>query len=263
MGNALVLQSGLVLNPGGTITALTANAGETFTVPAFTPGSDAFLFSPFSPGASAGVFRIRSPRLHDAAQGIRMERGAAAFEPLLPVAALQPIYPADVLTVEASGGGAETDLGAFLEWFEDLPGIASRLHTWADIAPHVRNIAGVEVALTAGATAGQYGTQRALNFSFDTLKASVDYAVLGYVCSVKVAVVCIFGPDTGNQHVGGPGSLVEVESRQWFKKISDESGLPCIPVINANNRGSTFVQIADVAAATASNVALILAELSA
>lgn len=260
MGNALSLVSGFATNPGATLTALTVNSGESLTVPAFTPGTQAEILAAWSPGATAGVFRIRSPRLHDLSQGIRMQRGAANFDNLMHGISRQPLYPADVLIGEISGGGAETDMGAMLQWFQDLPGVAARLLNPNDVAPRIRNIAGVEVDLTSGGV-GAYGTPRALNFSFDTLKANTDYAILGYEVSAKVGVVCVFGPDTGNQHVGGPGSLSVWDTAEWFVQMSQDEGVPCIPVINGNNKGSTFVQIADVGNAVNSNVSLILAEL--
>lgn len=263
MGHALQLNTGYALNPSSTFTAITMNAGEYSTVNAFDPSKRAVLFAPFSPGATAGVARIRSPRLHDFAQGIRMQRGAAVFEPLLTIAAMQPVYPADALTLEVTGGASETDMLGWLQFFEDLPGIQARLAAWADISSRIRNVLGVEVDTTSGGTAGQYGTARALNFSFDTLKASTDYAILGYEVSAKVGVVCIYGPDTGNQHVGGPGMITpNWLTTNWFKKLSDETGYPCIPIMNANNRGSTYVETADVAASTTCNVTVILAELA-
>lgn len=261
MGQALQLVSGSVTNPGATITAVAALSGESLTVPAFAPNSKAYLGQVWADGATAGVARIRSPRMHDNAQGIRLQHGAAIREPLIPIRALQPVFPADALTVELSGGAAETDMMAYLLWFDDLPGVAARLAAWADIAPRIKNLLAVEVDLTTGAV-GAYGTNRALNFSFDTLKASTDYAILGYNVSVKTSVVCIFGPDTGNQHVGGPGLLSpNFDTRRWFVELSDQLGRPAIPIINSNNRGTTFVQAADITNALAVNVSLNMAEL--
>lgn len=260
MGNALSLVSGFVTNPGATLTGLTVNSGESLTVPSFTPGTVAKIIAAWSPGVSAGVMRIRSPRLHDLSQGIRLQRGAANFDNLLHGITNQPLYPSDVLIDEITGGGAETDMGAMLQWFQDLPGVAARLANPSDIMSRIRNVAGVEVDLTSG-TVGAYGTPRALNFSFDTLKANTDYAILGYEMSVKVGVLCVFGPDTGNQHVGGPGSLSVWDTAEWFVQMSEDEGVPCIPIINGNNKGATFAQIADVGNATASNVSLIMAEL--
>lgn len=261
MGLALQLVSGFFTNPGAAFSAVAVNSGESLTVPNFNPQTRGYLGSVWSPGATAGVARIRSPRFHDNAQGIRLQRAAGLFEPLMPLEALQPVYGADALTVEITGGGAETDMIAYLQMFDDLPGVQARLASWADIASRVKNILALEVDVVSG-TVGAYGTPRALNFSFDTLKASTDYAILGYTCSVKTGVVCIFGPDVGNQHVGGPGLIVGiVDTRRWFSELSEHTGRPCIPIINSNNRGTTFVQTADVTAALATNVSLFMAEL--
>lgn len=262
MGIALQLVTGYVANPSSTFTAVAANSGESLTIPNFTPGSECDLFAPFSPGATKGQARIRSPRLHDAAQAIRLQRGAASFEPLMPLKLKQPMYPADTMIAEVTGGAAETDMLCYCLWFQDLPGVAARLAMWGDISNRIKNILGQEVDLTTGGTAGQYGTARALNFSFDTLKANTDYAVLGYVTDVKCAAVCLYGPDTGNQHVGGPAPITpNRDMRAWFIEISDAIGKPCIPIINANNRGATYVQAADIAASLAVNVSLVMAEL--
>lgn len=255
------LVSGFITNPGATITAVAPLSGESLTVPAFNPGSKAFLGAVWADGATAGVVRIRSPRLHDNAQGIRLQHGAAIREPLVPYQMQQPIYMADALTVEMSGGAAETDMVAYLQWFDDLPGVSARLGSWADVQSRIKNLLGVEIDVTSGAV-GLYGTARALNFSFDTLKASTDYAILGYTCSAKQSVVCLFGPDFGNQHIGGPGLITpNTDTREWFVELANRTGRACIPIINSNNRGTTFLQTADIAGAVASNISLLMAEL--
>lgn len=262
MGMSLQVVTGYVANPSTTVTAVAANSGESLTIPSFNVQSHAYLCAPWSPGATAGIGRIRSPRFHDAAQAIRMQRGAAVFEPLLPLRLKQPIYPSDTLTAEVTGGPAETDMLCWLQFFEDLPGVAARLSSWGDISARIKSVLDVEVDLVSGATAGTYGTARALNYSFDTFKANTDYALLGWTTSVKVAVVTVYGPDVGNQHIGGPGVITpNADQRGWFVRLSDELGYPCIPIINSNNRGSTYVQVADVAASTSVNVSLCLAEL--
>lgn len=261
MGQALSTQSGWVTNPSGTFTALTMNVGDSATVPSFDPNSKAFFFGAWSPGAAAGVFRARSPRWHDYAQGIRMQRGLAVFEPLMPLEALQPVYGADTLTLEITGGAAETDMACFQLWYDNLPGIAARLAMPSDVLPRIKNIIENEVDCTSGAV-GVTGTPRALNFTFDVLKAGVDYAILGYTVSAKAGLVRLYGPDTGNMKMGGPGLITSNdETRKWFIALSEKTGKPCIPIINANNRGTTFVEVGDVAAATAVNVSVVMAEL--
>jgi hypothetical protein len=151
MGKALQLVSGFVTNPGATITAVAALSGESLTVPAFTPGTVALLGPVGAAGATGGVARIRSPRFHDNAQGIRLQHPAGANEPLTPFQALQPIFPADLLTVELSGGGAETDMIWYLQHFDDLPGVQANLANWSAYT-RVTNVLGASGFDIGGAT---------------------------------------------------------------------------------------------------------------
>jgi hypothetical protein len=262
MGRALITNVGYIANPSTTFTAVTMNTGDSATVPSFTPGSYAMLFGVFSPGATKGQARIRSPRFHDAAQAIRLQRGAAVIEPLLPLHLTQPLYPSDALTAEVTGGASETDMLGWQEYFDDLPGVNARLAAYSEIASRIKNILGQEVGPTAGSTAGQYGTARAINADFDTMKANTDYALLGFATDTKCAAAVIKGPDTGNYRVGGPLSITPTyETRRWFVELSERIGKPCIPIINSNNKGNTTIEVADTTASTAPKVSLILAEL--
>jgi hypothetical protein len=262
MGLALQVVSGRVTNPGATITALTANTGDSFTVRSFPFGSQAYIDQVWAQGATAGVVRIRSPRLHDTAQGIRERFIAATPRPLLPNESRQPLFPQDVLTFEQSGGAAETDLAAMLVYYEDLPGIQARLFTWDQIAPRIVNLAGMEQAFTTSATAGDYGGSQSLNADFDTWKRNVDYAVLGYLTDTSVGVIGITGVDTGNLRVGGPGTTEAVVTRDWFVSLAKRTNRPFIPVINAANIGATTIDAAHTTASVAINVTVIVAELS-
>lgn len=263
MGRALVLNTGYVANPSSTFTAVTFNTGDSNTLPAFAPGTRGRIGMFTSPGATKGQMRIRSPRLHDAVQGIRLQRGAATIEYLAPVQLWQDVYPSDVLTCEVTGGGAETDMLAFIAAYDDLPGSQGRFATWDEIANRVKNIAGVETSPTAGGTAGQYGTAEAINADQDVFKANTDYALLGFVVDTKCALIAFKGPDTGNQRIGGPGSITPtVDTRKFFILLSEAVGGPAIPIINSNNKGVTTIEAADSAASTAPKVSLILAELA-
>jgi len=261
MGKALVVVTGRTTNPGATITALTANTGDSFTVRSFPFGSQAYIDNVWGQEATAGVVRIRSPRLHDANQAIRERVIVTNPRPLMPYELRQPLYPQDVLTFELSGGGAETDMASMLHFYEDLPGIDAQLYTWDAIKPNIVNVAGMEVQATTSATAGQYGGTVALNATFDNWKRNVAYAILGYVSDTTVCTVGITGPDTGQLRVGGPGTTEAIVTSDWFVENAKATNAPYIPVINAANIAATLLDLAGTTTSTTVNVTLVVAEL--
>jgi hypothetical protein len=263
MGVAFELISGRVSNPGSTFTALTANTGDSFSVRSYQASTPAYLESVYAHEATIGVLRVRSPRMHDNVQGLRIRVPSTVSRALTPRYARQMLYPQDSLTVEMTGGGAETDVGVLQMYYSDLPGIAARLALWPQIQSRIVNLLSAEVAVTGAATTGDWSAGTALNATFDLLKANVDYAVLGYETDTAVAAIAIKGPDTGNLKVGGPGTTEALETRGWFIRESNDLGTPHIPVINAANKGSTLVHQVSASASATINVSLILAELSA
>lgn len=262
MGLAAQIIAGRVTNPGTTITALTVNSGDSFSVQNFPPSAECLLDQMWAREATPGVFRIRSPRMHDASQGIRQQVGDTAPRLLLPDAASQRLYPSDALTVELSGGAAETDNAFYLNYYTDLPGVAARLASWAEIQPRILDIAGLEIDTTTSATAGQWSAGTALNASFDVFKANTDYAVLGYTVATACGAVGFSGVDTGNVRIGGPGGLDHIQTREIFVKWAHDTGRPYIPIINSNNKAVTNLFVCDPATSTAINVTLTLAQLS-
>ena len=260
---ALEVVAGRVTNPGASVTALTANTNSSFVVRSFAATSKAVVDNMWAREATPGVFRIRSPRLHDASQGIRLQVGDTVPRLLLPGVASQDVYSSDTLTVEGSGGGAEVDTFYYTVYYNDLGGVSARLVMWSEIAPRIVDLAGVEVDVTTSATAGDWSAGVAINASFDTFKADTDYAVLGYTTNVAVGAVAISGSDTGNLKVGGPGPLDAIEARSFFVDQSMATGRPYIPIINSNNRGSTFLFVSDPAVSASVHVSLCLAQLSA
>ena len=262
MGKALVVVTGRVTNPGATITALTANTGDSFTVRSFPFGSKAYVDNVWAQEATAGVVRIRSPRLHDANQAIRERVIVTNPRNLLAIQVQQPLYPQDVLTFELSGGGAETDMATMLHYYEDLPGIDARLITQQEFDNRAVNLAGIEVQATTSATAGQYGGTVALNATFDNWKRNVDYALYGYLLDTTVCTVGVPGPDTGQLRVGGPGTTEALLTSDWFYRNAQFQQIPYIPVINAANIAATLLDLAGTTTSTTVNVTLNMAELS-
>lgn len=262
MGRAAEVVGGRTTNPSTTITALTANTGNSFTVRNFNDPAKAHLDGVWAQAATAGVIRLRSPKMHDYVQGLRFTDIAAVSRNLLPDQVDQLLYAQDTLTFEMSGGASETDAGFLLVYYEDLPGADARLATWQQVQPRVLNLLTVEVSVTNPTTAGDWSAGTAINTTFDVLKANTDYAVIGYQAASAVGAVAIVGADTGNLRVGGPGTTESIETRDWFLSMSEGSGRPYIPIINSANKGGTNVAVAHTTASGTTTVDLLVAQLS-
>lgn len=262
MGLGFFLTTGRVTNPGATLTAITPNTGDTLQVPSFNRSSPAYLENAWAHEATPGVLRIRSPKLHDNVQGIRLTVPQSLAVGLLPTEADQPLVTLDTLIVELSGGGAETDVAVLSEYITDMDGASQNLATWEQVAPRIVNILTNEVDCTAPAVIGNWSAGNALNFTFDQLHATSSYAVLGYEVSASCAAVAVSGPDTSQLKVGGPGTTDPKVTRGYFVDLSRQSGRPHIPVIKQANKGATTVYTLSASAPAAINVGLILAELS-
>jgi hypothetical protein len=254
------LQAGYATNPGSTITALTPSPNDSFVVKSFAPSATAYLEQLIRGGSEAGLIRVRSPLMHDFVQGIRVSCPSGSTGNLLAQAVNQPLYTQDSLVVEVTGGAAASDIGAIGIYYTDLGGASARLAMPGDIAGRVRNIVGVEVDVTTSATIGTW-VDTLITTTEDVLHANTDYAVLGYILNTTVAAVALRGPDTSNLRVGGPGTLVAVETRPYFVALSERTGLPHIPIINSANKGGTYVSVVSVNASAAATVTLMMAEL--
>jgi hypothetical protein len=261
MPNAIQTISGFNTAAGAGTAVATPAPGDSFQVPSFDLSSKAYLENAWASGTTVDFIRVRSPRLHDANQGLRTFVGSGLRRSLLPWGNHEVLYPSDAPIVEIDATGAATN-GIVLQYgYDDLPGVMPRLAMWADVLPRIVHIMGCEVDVTSGAI-GAWGASSALNSSFDNFEAGADYAWLGYTCSVACQAIAMTGKDTGNLKIGGPGATDNFESTNYFINWSDMVGKARIPIIAANNRGSTVLQNVDVAAATVSKVTLFLAQLA-
>jgi hypothetical protein len=241
---------------------LLANTGDSFQVRSTPDSNPPFLEGLWVSNATGGLVRLRSPRMHDAVQGLRFTIPAAVTRNLLADEIETQLYSQDILTFEIGGGGAETDVGAMLIRYPDLGGSDQRLATWDQIKPMVAELTTVEVAVPGPVTAGDWSAGTAINVTFDLLKGNQDYAVLGYTVDTLCAAVAIKGSDTANLRIGGPGPLEPIETRDWFISLSRNGGVPAIPVINQANRASTLLHVAKATAAGTVNVDLVVARLT-
>lgn len=250
----------LIANPSSTFTAAAASTGDSLTVPYFQLPGRAMLFDLIRGGATAGAVRVFSPKLHDTTRGITYYTDKANTVIQMPRATGQPLYPSDTLTVQLTGGTAETDQAVLSMYFDNLPGIAARLARWEDIMNSIVQIKPV-VTNPDPDTAGQWATV-ALNSVESLLVAGADYAVLGFQTDAAVNAVGISGPDTGNLRIACPGDDSTLNIANYFVDLATRHNLPMIPVINANNQGATNIIAIDQTATAEPNVSVILAELA-
>ncbi len=260
----------------GTYAAFTANSGQSFSIRATPTPQAGELLAPWADAKSAGYVQIKSPRMHDTTIGTTFaNQGYAASLPVEPLASLdysEPAYSTDVLTVQFTPqttiAVGETEVVGLPVYYPNLPGIAANFMTWAQVQSYVNpaNKTGDHyvswVRPSSAATAGQIGVGVAINSTNDQFKANHSYALLGYLVITQVGAVLIQGIDTGNLYVGGPGSLNPRTTRQFFVDLSIAQGFATIPVIQANNKGATFVYLVDAATtATAATIGLVWMDL--
>ncbi len=263
MGKALELITGFVTAPSTTFTALTLATGNSLTVRSHPFEARASIIQAWADVQAAGALRIRSPRMHDQVQGIRLDTVASEVVPLLPRGAMQPVFPQDDLTVDLTGSatGGDIETACMLIYYSDLPGIDGRLMFPAEVMPRIRHLVSVENTLALG-TAGGYSGEEAIDAEFDLLRANTDYAILGYLVDVECAAVRWRGPFSGNLGLGGPGVETKREmTRDWFVRLSMDYDLPLIPVFNAADKSNVLIDGAQDENGTDTTVTTLLAQL--
>jgi len=264
MGRAMEVITGFATAPGATFTAVTMAAGNSLTIRNAPLDSNIRWLQNWSDNQAAGVTRIRSPKLHDNVQGLRFDIVASDVAPLMPWGAIQRLIAQDQLIVEMTGSAVAGDIETFgaLIYYENLPGSDARLAMWGDILPRIVQYMTQENTIATG-TAGGYSGEEALNAEFDLMKANTDYALLGYLVDTECAVVRWRGADTANLGVGGPGHEgIRWVTSTWFKRLSEATGLPLIPVFNSANKAGILVDCAQDENGADVTVTSIFAELS-
>lgn len=250
--------------------AYTAGTQQSFQVRALAANAKASIRALWTQSQDAGYTRIRSPRMHDDVVGFQFAHLVNNTSPLGLECIDQEVFSQDTLTVEdyfTAAPGTNVQQVGFQVYYDDIPGIAANYWTWAQVqqamaaAPVPNQYLGVYVLPVPAGTVGAWGTGLALNSSQDVFKANSWYGLIGYECPTRVTAWSILGTDLGNLYVGGPGSVDPIITRTWFKRMEDYTGLPSIPVINSQNKGSTLVQVFDITTATAKPIGLIFAYL--
>ena len=262
MGQALEVVTGFVTNAtttAGTYTALAANSPGSFTIRQAAGVVAGEIYAPWAQFAAAGKLQIKSPRWHDTTicDTYHVQLGTAAFglNPLLGLDDQEPAYSTDVLTVQSTTDASQTASGTYVAcfpvYYNNLPGVDANLMTWQQVQSYTNyaNKVGLHYinwcSPSSAATAGQIGAGTLINATNDQYKAGHFYALLGYEVSATCAAVLFSGTDTGNLYLGGPGTLDTDVTRNWFVDLSIQQNAPLIPVIQANNKGTTYAYIVD------------------
>lgn len=261
---ALELLSGHVTAPSTTLTDLTMNGKDSLTVRNTPQNSNILLIQTWVDVQGAGTFRIKSPRLHDNVQAIRIDTVVSEVDPLLPPGFPQKLIPQDTLIAQLSGSATAGDieLAAMLLWYQDLPGIEGRFLSPDQVKQRLANILTIENTVTTGAT-GDYTGSEALNAEFDLLKGNTDYAIIGYLVDTECLAIAYTGSDWGNVRVGGPGNDTSKQlTANWFANISSQYSIPMIPVFNSANLDNINIEAVQDENGAAVTVTTIIAELS-
>jgi hypothetical protein len=218
--------------------------------------------------AAAGYLRVRSPRLHDAVQGIRSQAPIANTQPLLPWGFAQQLVAQDTLSIDVAGSNTAGDIenASLLVYYENLDGANGLFIDLAELERRMVHVFSVTHALV-GATSGAWGTAQAISAGTgDLMKANTYYALLGYTSSESASPnACSFGitgPDTGNLRLGGPISNIDPNlTADWFTYLTKRFKTPLIPVINSANKGGTFLDVLNNENANTATVSTIWAQL--
>jgi hypothetical protein len=262
---ALQLQTyqGTAINT--TLAPLAASAGDSLAVQNFALAKNAWLIQLWADVQAAGTLRVRSPKFHDNVNGIRVDTIISDAKPMLPWGALQPLYPNDTLIVELAGSATAGDLEyvVLLEYFEEMPGVSARLHTWEQIRSRIESVLTVENTIATG-TGGGYTGAEAINAEIDQFQMQADYAILGYKVDTECAAIGYRAVDFGNLRLGGPGDETDPDLySDWFIRLSSIYGKPMIPVFAGQNKASVLVDAVQDENGTDTTITTFLARLRA
>jgi hypothetical protein len=255
---------------GGGWDALAAASGESLSIRWLGDGTRVHLLDCWGGNnVHKCDFSIRSPLLHDNTRGMRF---SYMFNPTLsgadgnPQIFMAPFWrqeyePTDTLVVETLSTAADdVTFSQLLKY--DSPNVqGARLMGADEVAARTQNLVGIRVSPAAHATTSTYGTAEAINSDDDRLKANTDYALLGILTDLPFTTLGIFGPDTANFTIPIPGTWDEKISAGYFYEMAKRFNEPLVPIINSNNKGVTFVKVADAGGGTAPLITLQLAEL--
>lgn len=242
MDIALEVVSVQATAPGTTASSFTAVSGDSLQV---RDAKGAKLVSMWGTRQSPGNFRITSPLIHDAVVGLghQINSGSAQLHRL---GVPQKLTPQDNLVATGTGSSTAGDIesNSLLLAYEDLAGICGKFITFETLVQQGEELYDSENTLSLG-TSGGYSGSELLNSEEDQLKANMDYAIVGLTLGGNVSTLNTVGwtsPDWGNLRVGMPARTSQSRwTSDYFASLSRWMGMPLIPVFNASQKNSVFI----------------------
>jgi len=213
---------------------------------------------------TTGFAQIVANNMHDTTRNLRAAIAANSLAFQLPwdlgpkATSNETILP----TIGATAVAGDVESLCVLMEYEDLGGFSG---SFIDADELLKRYSGVSTTVEielVGTAAGWTGTA-AINSVTKLLRADQKYAILGITTDIACAAVAITGPCTGNYRYGIPGDPTQIERQhQMFAIASKLSGVPMIPVLNANDSSATQLSFLQDENNVSPNVTVHLALLS-
>jgi len=248
----------------GAACAIAANSGTT-TLQLRNSNKRPNIRQIWSKHQTAGFFQPILNSQHDTTRNFRFNSPANSLAMHTPwdLDMLANSNETIVATISGSNVAGDVESACMLAEYDELGGMQGAYIDDKELNAQASGIlTTVNLALTGAAVAGG-GWTGALAISAGAaslLKAGRNYALLGITTDINSVAIGIQGPCTGNYRYGLPGDSLQIEKQhQWFKLASALSGEAMIPVLNANDAGSTQISILSDENAISPNVTLHLA----
>ena len=231
--------------PGSTSAPFPAVAGNSTVV---RDADKAWLLGLWGKRHNSGRFQITSPLLHDAIVGIQARMHTSDVN-TINLGCPQQLTPQDNLVTSGSGSGTagEIEQNSYLVMYEGLAGIDGKLINGDELKNRAIELYDSLNVITAGTTGGYSGSE-IISADQDQLKANQDYAILGVSLATNtsnIVTVRYTSPDWGNLGIGVPA----MQENSWvtsnyFQRLAMWTGMPTIPVFNASQKSSVFIDVA-------------------
>jgi hypothetical protein len=250
--------------PGAAGAAAAAVAGDSAAIRNTPIEQKPFIMQLWVKSQVSAFAQVTHPSGHDQVRDIRVRHVAATPLPMFAHGYPEPVEPQENLTVTLAGSAVagQVELITAMVYYPELPGVMAKLIDTNSLSSRMVQLVTVEDTTTATAS-GAYSGARALNAASDLLIANTDYAIVGAHIGGICGALTIRGVDSGNLRIPIPGMPGRPDlTAWWFALLSEEFGIPCIPVFNSANKAGIFIENITDQALAAVPFSLLMAQLA-